>query len=327
MKPSLLIITLFLWLTQIAGAGTTLVKTDYGYDVSIDGKLFASYTDAYEGTPILWPLIAPSGHRVTRDFPLNQDSPKSEKRDHPHHRSFWFTHGEVKDSDGKIANFWLIGKDKIVHKKFLMTDSTNDSATIVTENDWVTRAGKTICRDNRTLQFSSVRTNGGEIRCIDFEVVVTAVDEKVTFLDTKEGTFGIRVAGTLDVDAKKRNADWGGTIVNSNGETNDAAWGKRANWVNYYGPVEDAANGKTVAGIAVMNHPSSFRYPTWWHVRDYGLFAANPFGIHDFENKKELQGNHELKKGESFKLRYKILIHNGTIEAKTLNKMFDEYKR
>jgi len=73
-----------------------------------------------------------------------------------------------------------------------------------------------------------------------------------------------------------------GTIINAEGVKNTAAWGKRSTWVDYHGPKD----GK-VYGVAIFDHPSNPRHPTWWHVRDYALFAANPFGKHDF---REPQG-------------------------------------
>ena len=68
-------------------------------------------------------------------------------------------------------------------------------------------------------------------------------------------------------------ADKDGAIVNSYGGSQEMeTWGKRAHWCDYVGPV----NGKTV-GITIMDSPGNFRYPTYWHVRDYGLMTANPF--------------------------------------------------
>ena len=110
------------------------------------------------------------------------------------------------------------------------------------------------------------------MRVIDFEITLKATHGPVTFGDTKEGMFGLRVASSMDVNKKQ-----GGRITNAEGLTDDQAWGKASPWVDYTGPVQ----GKTV-GIAILNHPRSFRYPTTWHVRTYGLFAANPFGWHDF---------------------------------------------
>ena len=89
--------------------------------------------------------------------------------------------------------------------------------------------------------------------------------DEPTRLEGSVKMFGLRVATSMDVTSKK-----GGKIINAEGIENTPAWGKPSPWVDYTGPV----GGKTV-GVAIFNHPSSFRYPTTWHVRDYGLFAAN----------------------------------------------------
>ena len=153
-------------------------------------------------------------------------------------------------------------------------------------------------------------------RWIDFTITIKATDGDVTFGDTKEGTFAVRVADTMRVEAKK-----GGRIVNSEGQENDAAWGMPAKWVDYTGPVE----GETV-GVAILSHPKSFRPNTRWHVRGYGLFAANPFGHKDFP-KPELaeQGAVTIKKGDELTLRYRVLFHRGGTEAANIADAFEEF--
>ena len=127
----------------------------------------------------------------------------------------------------------------------------------------------------------------------------------------------IRVAGTMKVDAKK-----GGRIVNSEGQTDGDAWGKPAAWVDYHGPVD----GQTV-GVAILNHPGSFRYPSYWHVRTYGLFAANPFGLRDFKRSGNVDGSHTLAPGESFTLRYRFLFHRGDEKAGKVAEAFAVYSK
>ena len=117
--------------------------------------------------------------------------------------------------------------------------------------------------------------------------------------DKKDAGFSVRVATSMDVDSKK-----GGRLINSHGVTDRAAWGKRAEWVDYHGPVND----KTV-GVAILNHPSSFRHPTPWHVRTYGLFTANPFGLKSLGQGKD--GAYTLKKGKSLTLRHRVIFHLG----------------
>ncbi len=137
------------------------------------------------------------------------------------------------------------------------------------------------------------------------------------FGDTKEGSFGIRVPESMTVDAKR-----GGRIVNSDGKTDQAAWGQPAAWVDYHGPVE----GETL-GIAILNHPSSFRYPNRWHVRTYGLFAANPFGKKEFGASDGPGGEATLARGETLTLRYRVILHQGDEKEARIAEAFDAYAK
>lgn len=280
---------LVLAITVIAGlpcaAEVTARRGDDGVTIEIDGRLFARYLPDFNGTPIVWPIIGPNEQPVTRAHPMGEAP--GEKKDHPHHRSLWFTHGDVNG-----LSFWH--KETIRHREFVEITSGSE-AVVVTTNDWLAPDGKRVCEDRRRLGFGA----DGQDRWIDFDVTVTASDGPVRFGDTKEGTLGIRVAGSMKVDAQPA-----GRILNSRGETDQEAWGKPAAWVDYTGEVD----GKTV-GIAILNHPSSFRFPTYWHVRTYGLFAANPFGMHDFQGTDQVDGSHTLQSGQTMTLRYRILLH------------------
>lgn len=286
----------------------TLEQDDQGVTVNLDGQLFTRYLIKSGAKPILWPIIGPTGKEMTRAYPMRADDGPDNSKDHIHHRSLWFTHGDVNgvsfwDEQGNYGN--------TVHRKFLKTEA-GPQAIISTLNDWLGPDGVKQCEDTRTFTFGAA----GEARWIDVDITVKAVDKKVTFGDTKEGSFGIRVADTMSVDAKK-----GGRIVNSQGQTDSDAWGKPAAWVDYHGPIA----GQTV-GIAILNHPSSFRYPTHWHVRTYGLFAANPFGLHDFYgNKKDVDGASTLEPGESFTLRYRVLLHKGDENEGQIAQAFERY--
>lgn len=276
---------------SVAAGEFTIKEIDGGLEVQQDGKLVTRYLTRSGAKPILWPVIGPEGAEMTRGYPMRDVAPK-EKKDHVHHRSFWFTHGDVNG-----VSFWHENDSHgvIEHRRFDKI-SGGETATIVTTNDW-THKGKRHCQDVRTIVI------GGDFdqRLIDFDITLSAPDGPVVFGDTKEGSFGLRVAGSMRTELKE-----GGRIVNTHGQTDAEAWGKAAPWVDYSGPVGDQQ-----VGVAIMNHPSSFRFPTYWHVRTYGLFAANPFGLHDFKRSKEFDGSHKLAKGESFRLRYRVLIHSG----------------
>jgi hypothetical protein len=292
----------------------TAEKSDDKVTIKIDGKLFCEYLTNSGGKPIVWPIIGPGGAEMTRSYPMKKKD--GEATDHIHHRSLWFTHGDVNGVD-----FWLEGSrgGKQVHREFVRVEG-GDRAVIVTRNDWVSPAKQKVCEDERRLAFFK----DGDHRVIDFDIDIKALDEPLVFGDTKEGTFGVRVAESMRVERK--DPPGVGHIVNSENQTDGATWGKRAAWVDYYGPVQiDGASESTTLGVAILNHPSSFRHPTHWHVRTYGLFAANPFGIHDFEQKEKGSGNHTVPVGGKLSLRYRVIIHPGDTKAGKIAEAYAKY--
>ncbi|MFO0910553.1 MAG: PmoA family protein [Isosphaeraceae bacterium] len=281
-------------------------------EVTISGKPFTVYRGGEASKPYLYPVIGPTGAAFTRAYPMVKDLP-GEDHDHPHQRSFWFTHGKVNGLD-----FWAsdpLNGNKPAFGSIRETSRRTGSGLSVgfirTTNDWLDHDGKRVCSDERLMRFYSTK----EARVLDFEITIRATDGPVTFGDTKEGMFGLRVASSMDVTKKK-----GGKITNAEGLTNEAAWGKASPWVDYTGPVD----GKTV-GIAILNHPSSFRFPTTWHVRTYGLFAANPFGWNDFGLKKS--GDHTIPKGETMHFGYRVIFHEGDTEAARVADQFRTYSQ
>ena len=157
---------------------------------------------------------------------------------------------------------------------------------------------------------------------MDFAVTMKPVGGPLLFGDTKEGSLGIRVADSMRVTVEK-NAKGQGHIEMSNGVKDTAAWGKKAEWVDYYGPVD----GKTV-GIAIFDHPGNPRHPTSWHVRDYGLFAANPFGKSYFENLPDKHaGDLKMAKGQSLTFRYRFYFHDGDTRQAKVAEHYQEFAK
>lgn len=264
-----------------------------GVAVKSRGTLFAKYWVKAGCKPVVWPIIGPTGKPVTRAFPM-EDQP-GEDQDHLHQRSLWFSHGNVNGID-----FWseLPGHGTIEHLRFTTIEGGKQGK-IATKNAWLGPDGRKHLEDERTLTFA-VEDNS---RTIDFDITLTAAERPVVFGDTKEGTLGIRMATGLTVESRAHKK-LGGQIVNSRGERNDKAWGKRVDWVDYHGTID----GQQL-GVAIFNHPNSFRYPTFWHVRPYGLFAANPFGQHDFIGGNS--GAFTLAPGASIRLAYRFYLHRG----------------
>lgn len=282
-------------------SGVAITDDGSKLKVAIQGALFTEYRYQGGSRPYFYPILSPAGAKLTREWPM--EAGEGEEHDHPHHRSLWWAHGDMNGQD-----FWSEGSKagKTVHQGFLKVSSGPENGLIQSTNAYVALDGKTVATDNRTMRIYSRKGD----RILDFEVTVFASAGDLTFGDTKEGTMAIRVAESMRVVRDKKAGP--GHIVNSEGVRDGATWGKRAKWCDYYGPV----NGQTV-GIAMFDHPKNPLFPTWWHVRDYGLFAANPFGVHDFEKKPAGAGDLKVPAGSSITFRYRVFFHSGNeVDAK-----------
>jgi len=295
---------------RTSASGVNITKQEKTLRVDINGKLFTEYCFKDVPRPYFYPVIGPTGVPIIRHWPMKEG--KDEVHDHVHHRSLWFTHGEINGHD-----FWGEGgkSGKIVHDKFLKVTYGRDMGVIQANNKYVARDGQVICTDTRTHRFHPpVAEPDGQI--MDFEITIHASEDKVVMGDTKEGSMAIRLAPTMRLKGKVGK----GHILNSEGQRDVQTWGKRAAWCDYYGPVEDK-----IVGVAIFDHPQNPKHPTWWHVRDYGLFAANPFGVHDFERKPEGTGDITIPAGESLTFRYRFYFHKGDTKQGKVAEHYSEY--
>ncbi len=301
----LLALTVMGWMavaTPMFGAGkVTLKKGENQVTVEIDGKLFTQYIFKGYEKPILYPVIGPHEIGMTRNWPMKKGV-ADEATDHPHHKAIWFGHMKV---NGK--SFWHVGN----HVEQTALELVGDD-TIKTKNKLVTKKGDVVATDTRQVKFWA----DGETRFIEYVYTYHASEGDLKFGDDKDGQMGIRMHPQLRIKGKAAK----GKAINSEGDTEKKIWGKRAKWIDYWGPVD----GKVV-GIAVFDHPSNFRHPTWWHARDYGLLSANPWGIHHFEKKKAHVGEHTLKKGESLTFRHLFVFHKGDHKEANVAGLYEKW--
>jgi hypothetical protein len=298
-----------------ADAGVKLTQKDDRVRVEINGELFTEYIFRGTNHVYFYPVLGPGGAPMTRNYPMRTDVP-GEEPDHPHHRSLWYSHGSVNGVD-----FWSESAKagRILHDKFLEVKGGAQEGAIRSENRWVALDGKVICTDERVFR---VYTRPNTERLFDFEITIKAPKDRDLLLgDTKEGSMAIRVAETMRLSRGKKEKGQG-HIVQSTGVRDDETWGKRADWCDYYGPVEGR-----VVGIAMFDHPSNPAHPTWWHVRDYGLFAANPFGVHDFEKKDPGAGNLNIPAGQSVTFKYRFYLHQGNEVEARVPERYREYAK
>lgn len=293
------------------------VKISQGHDrisIEIHGKPYSDFyiagpdpsfpgadkslTGADLMKPFLWPVRAATGTSVTRAWPLVQaDEEKDLKTDHPHQRGIWFGHENVNGSD-----FWnsytAKNRGKITLIKVGELQSGKGTGSIAAKFQWTGNDGAPVLTESRVMTFY----DQPDLRTIDFDITLTAID-KVKFGDAKDGTFGMRLRPILQEDKGT------GHIVNAEGlSTEKAVWGKPSNWCDYSGEI----NGEKV-GVAILDNPENPGHPVRWHIRAYGLFAANPFalGLAGFTSDKSQDGSKTLEPGQSFHFRYRVIVHPG----------------
>ena len=162
---------------------------------------------------------------------------------------------------------------------------------------------------------------------LDFDIALKATKEKIVFGDTKEGMFCIRLAQWLTESTDKKYTLGTGRYLSSNGdETEKNSWGKRAEWVR----IQGKKDGKAV-GIAILNHPTSVNYPTYWHNRGYGCFAANSLGQYAFQKSRKVENpkafNLTLEPGQSATFRFRVILYDGPRTKAQLDGEFAKYSK
>ena len=310
-------------------------ETHRRVDITIDGKPFTSYVwPTVLKKPVLYPLIAADGIDVVRGFPL---APRpGERVDHPHHAGVWFNYGDVNGYDFWNNSDAIKPEERgkmgtIRQQKIVSTRSGKASGELVVESVWTTGSGQDILQQTARYVFSQ----HGVERTIDAIVTLHALD-RVVFHDDKEGLLGIRVARWLESPDEK-----GGTFTDANGRPTEVqpsnlpgatgvyltsegkrggeAWGTRGRWCALTG----SSDGH-VATIAIFDHPGNPNYPTYWHARGYGLFAANPLGQHIFDPKAP-ELDYTVEKNQNVTFTYRILLLPRAPEPGEMNKDADAF--
>jgi len=313
-----------------ADAGFAIEKTaNNGLSIKVNGQPFADYVVDQANKPYLAPVFGPTGKQMTRNYPMKKV--EGEQTDHPHHRGICFgnqglagldvweepktlAEAEARKPGSTAARAKLIGYNK--HREYKEVKADAKEAVIVATGDIRDVEGKKYLEEEHRMTFRA----DADTRTIDFDIDYIASEGPVTFKDMKDAGFSIRLPSEMAVEIDK-NKKGTGHIINSEGITDGAAWSKRAKWCDYYGTV-----GGEALGVAMLNHPSSFRYPTPWHVRTYGLFTANPFGQKAFD-KNAQDATFELKKGERVKLRHRLIFHKGDEKTGKVAEAFEAYAK
>lgn len=307
-------------------------------NIFIGEKLFTSflYPDSLE-KPVLFPVHAANGAMVTRGFPLAAQP--NEPNDHPHHIGIWFNFENVNGLDF-WNNSYAIPAEKKQLYGWIKTDRIlqtygGTKGILSYHANWIDQHNDVLVEETTRFEFSG----SAHQRIID-RITTLKASTVLLFADAKDGLLGIRLAHALQMPTDKDQKftdDKGnettvkggtdniarGNYISSEGRQGDSVWSTRGKWCKVYGKM-----GKDSISVAIIDHPGNPNYPTFWHARGYGLFAANPLGEKIFTNGRSAK-NLSLKKGESVSFRYRIIIADGknTITPKQLNVLADEFAR
>ena len=311
---------------------------DRRVDVTVDGRPFTSYI--YPTTikkPALYPIMTATGKAITRGYPL--DPAPGERVDHPHHVGLWFNYGDVNGLDFWNNSDAIKAEDapkmgSVVHRRVRTAEGGRGVGVLEVTSEWVTNAGKALLREDTRFEFRADSVG----RAIDRITTLTALDTTVSFRDNKEGVLGLRVTRGLEqpatqpelfTDAQGRpttvavlnNEGVTGKYRSSEGKEGDAVWGTRGKWTMLTGAVQ----GEPVT-VAILDHPRNVGFPTYWHARGYGLFAANPLGQKALSNGAD-ELNFKLAPGQSTTFRHRVLIVPGAATPEQVEQRYREFAR
>ena len=306
-------------------------------EVSIDGELFTSYIyPDHIAKPVLYPLVTASGKVLTRSYPI--ETIPGERVDHPHHVGHWMNYGDVNGLD-----FWNNSEERpaedkhlygtIFHKEVKSIQVGDDSGILEVVNEWKAPEGDVLLEEHTRFIFS-IQANS---RIIDRITTLHALNKEVSFKDNKEGMFAVRVCRAMELPSNTPavfldahgvptetkvmdNTGVNGNYLSSEGIEGEVVWGTRARWMKLHSAIE----GEKVA-MVIFDHPDNLGYPTYWHARGYGLFAANPLGQSVFTNGEQVL-DFKLAPNESVSFKYRLLLHSGKeLSTESIHTLADQF--
>lgn len=320
----------------------TLTQENGKVVVKVNNQLFTQYlfgVTELQGCkkPVLFPILTSKGAPITRGYPLEPRS--GERVDHPHHVGLWFNYGDVNGHD-----FWnnstAVGPEHkgpfgtVVHTGILQMKSGKKQAQLIVTADWLDKDNATLLKEKTSFTFFGDTT----LRMIDRVTTLTALDNAISFKDNKEGMIAIRLARQLEHPSNKAevftdasgqatavpmldNTGVTGHYRNSEGVEGDDVWGKRAIWMDLTGKIGDEN-----VSLVIIDHSENVGYPTYWHARGYGLYAANPLGAKAFTNGKE-ELNYVLPAGQSVTFRYRIAIASKDLSISEIQQLAADFEK
>lgn len=269
----------------------TLRREQSRISMCIGGKERTGYTFGTDlAKPYFGPFFERYGGQITRLDPTTKE--------HPHHRCFWVSHGSVNGVDtwNEPSDCGFIRNHAIENE-----ESGSVFAAFTACNTWTDHGGKPLCEEKTNYRLYCTAPG---MTVADVELTLSAPYGQVTLGSTKEaGPVAVRMSD--DITVKKGN---GRFETGAGGVNEEDCWMKRAPWCDYYG-----TEAGHLCGFAILDHPENEGFPSYWHVRNYGLMAPNNFHI---------PGDRVIPAGESITWRYRLVAHNGDARAADISGKF-----
>ncbi len=264
---------------------------DRAVEITTDGEPLATYV--FRDDKITRPYFAHvrlAGQQLTRNHPPVDGT---DATDHATmHPGIWLSFGDISGHD-----YWRL-KARTQHVEFVQKPHAEggELAFAVRNRYLSTDGNQTICEEVARFRFAALAEPPGSF-LLFWDSTFSSDQGDFYFGDQEEMGLGVRVATPLAVNTKA-----GGRILNSHGQRDERElWGKAAAWCDYGGLVDDSR-----LGIVLLPHPDNFR-PCWFHARNYGFVAANPFGRKAF--RAGPPSKVAVRKGESLRLRFGVLLY------------------
>lgn len=270
-----------------------LERDERGVSVYVGEKLFTKYLTLDDWKyPYFYPVNGPlTGESVTTES----------SEPYPHHHSLFFGCDRVNG-----GNYWQEGleRGRIVSQKIDLKKAKGNQVVFTDECLWQREGAEPPFQDTRVI---TVQAPGEDLRYIDFEITLTALMD-VRIEKTNHSLFAARMVPDLSVPS-------GGILVNAEGMKGEkGTFGQPSPWCDFSG----AREGKS-EGLAILTHPDDPLQPIPWFTRDYGFFSPTPFNW--------LAEPYEIKKGDTLKLKYRVVVHAGDADQANIASLYEEWAR
>ncbi|NLN91914.1 MAG: hypothetical protein GX130_01210 [Candidatus Hydrogenedens sp.] len=288
-----LVVPLLILSTAVGAQSLRIEMKKDRAEVYLEEQLVTAYcVNKKQKYPYFYPVNGPASH---------EGLTTAGTEPYPHHHSLFFGCDRVNG-----GNYWqdTLRAGQIISLSLQVEQGEGEVVTLHNECEWRQPGKEPVLRDFRRISFSAPST---ALRIIDFDIRLLSLTD-LHIEKTNHSLFAARMCPALSVDE-------GGTLINASGDQGEkGSFGVPSPWCDYSGK-----RGERVEGLAIFQHPDNPLYPAPWFTRDYGFFSPTPLYWPPSDD------GLRLKEGEEVRLRYRVVIHEGTAEEAGIAALFEGY--